>query len=438
MKVAVIGGGVAGLSTAYFLARRGVHVELYEASGELGGLARSFEYRGQRNDLYYHFFCLADEDVLALGDEIGLGGQFYWRPTKTTFYYEGRLYPFTSAADLLRFSPIPLVSRMNMGMAALQWGLQSRWEHLDAVPAHRWLAERVGQRAYEVVWSPLLSLKFGRFRDRVSAAWLWHRLHRVANSRQGAAREQVMGYLRGGTQTLIDTLHTAIEDHGGRVHVDTPVQGVNGGKGGELASIRVADRDREFDAAVMALPLPQVTQLLPAALDAYAGELDEVDFIGVACLVVHLAESISHSFWCNINDSRIPYSGIIETTELNPAAGSGDCLAYVPHYLTADHPRFGYSDATFRQEFVRVLGLLKPGLGESAVRSFRVFRSPYAQAICPPGFGARVPPTTTPMRGLFLIDSTQLYPSDRTISGTVGLARRVAAEVQGHLGGAGG
>jgi hypothetical protein len=160
-----------------------------------------------------------------------------------------------------------------------------------------------------------------------------------------------------------------------------------------------------------------------------------VDFIGVACLVVHLAESISGSFWCNINDSRIPYSGIIETTELNPAAGSGDCLAYIPHYLTVDHPRFHYPDETFRQEFVRVLGLLKPGLGESAVRSFRVYRSAYAQAICPPGFGGRVPSTRTPMDGLFLIDSTQLYPSDRTISGTVGLARQVAGDVLRRLGG---
>ncbi len=437
MKVAVVGGGIAGLSTAYYLARNGVHVELFEASSELGGLARTFEYEGQRNDLYYHFFCLNDHEILALGEQLGFAHAFRWRPAKTTFYYEGRLYPFTSGPDLLSFDAIPLASRINMGLRALAWTRADDWMKLDEVPAHIWLKQQLGQRAYDVIWSPLLTLKFGKYRDQVSAAWIWHRIHRVAASRQGPTRRQVMGFIDGGMQTILDPLERAILDHGGRIHLNAPVTQVLARDGGGFRGLRVGKRTRLFDAAVMAVPLPQLAPVLPESLGEYRARISRIPFVGVACLAVHLRESITDSFWCNVNDSRIPYSGLIETTALNPDAGSGDNLVYVPHYLAVDHPRFSYSDATFRTEFERVLGMIRPGLGADAVRAFRVFRSPYAQAVCPPGFGHEVPGTETPMRGLYLIDSTQLYPSDRTLSGTVGLSQKVAGQVERHLGAGG-
>ena len=57
---------------------------------------------------------------------------------------------------------------------------------------------------------------------------------------------------------------------------------------------------------------------------------------------------------------------------------------------------------------------------------YRVFRDRFAQAICTTNFAQRIPPVRTPIAGLFLTDSTQLYPSDRTISGMFGQAKRVA------------
>ena len=42
-KIAVLGGGISGLSAAYFALRKGYPVEIFEATNELGGLAASFE-----------------------------------------------------------------------------------------------------------------------------------------------------------------------------------------------------------------------------------------------------------------------------------------------------------------------------------------------------------------------------------------------------------
>jgi len=46
MKVAVIGGGIAGVSAAYELARSGVEFVLYEASDRLGGIIETVQRDG--------------------------------------------------------------------------------------------------------------------------------------------------------------------------------------------------------------------------------------------------------------------------------------------------------------------------------------------------------------------------------------------------------
>lgn len=430
MAIAIVGGGVAGLATAHFLLRDGFDVELFEATGELGGLARSFEYRGQRNDLYYHFFCLPDRDILALGRELGFAHRFAWGGARTTFFHDGRLYPFTTPLDLARFSPIPPPARVRLGLEVLRWSYTTSWEELDTLPADEWLRRELGSRAFEEVWSPLLRMKFGEYAGRVSAAWIWHRIQRVAQSRRGWRRQQVMGYLRGGTQTIIDHLEEAVRGRGGTIHPSTTVEAVLEDRTGRLRGVCVAGETRPADAVVLAVPLPRAAPLLPDSLAATRAAFERVPFLGVACLAVHLDATVTGSFWCNIHDRQIPYSGLIETTELNPDAGAGDTLVYVPHYLAVDDPRFSLPDDVHREEFARAIERIHPGSGAPSIRAFRVFRSRFAQAVCGPGFRREVPPHTLPLPGLFLVDSTQLYPSDRTLSGTVGLARQVAREVE--------
>ena len=46
--VGIVGGGLLGLTVGYRLARRGVPVTVYEASGQLGGLAGTTDLRRVR------------------------------------------------------------------------------------------------------------------------------------------------------------------------------------------------------------------------------------------------------------------------------------------------------------------------------------------------------------------------------------------------------
>jgi hypothetical protein len=101
-------------------------------------------------------------------------------------------------------------------------------------------------------------------------------------------------------------------------------------------------------------------------------------------------------------------------------------VAYIPHYLRTSHPRFGFDDEVLRAESVAGLKLVNPEFDESWIESFVVSKSSHAQAICSVGFSEMVPEHETPIEGLFVTDSAQFYPEDRTISAAIRLGRRVA------------
>lgn len=431
-RVAVVGGGPAGLAVAHDLSAAGVEVVVLEADDGLGGLARSFDLDGLTVERYYHFVCWPDRDLVELAAELGLGPR--WRPTLTSVYHEGRLYPFTSALDLLRFSPLPHAARVAMGVEALRWSLREGWAELDRRPAREWLISRLGERTYRMVWEPLLASKFGPRHGEVSAAWIWHRIQRVARSRRGPLMSQVMGTFPGGTEALLGRLVERLEARGSRVRSSAPVERVLAA-GGRASGVRLAGGEElEADAVVMAVPLPRAAPLLPDGLERYRAALEAVEFLGVVCAVLWLDEGVTGSFWCNVHDSRLDLIGLIEMSALAPETGRGGALVYVPFYLPVEAPLYRATDAEVLEKVIGELETVRPRRRRLGVRAGRVFRSPFAQAICTVGFGDRVPPHRAPLPGLFLIDSTQMYPVDRTISGTVALAHATARLVLGDLG----
>lgn len=133
----VLGAGLAGLSAARDLARAGARVSLVDGSERLGGLASSVEVGGERVERFYHFICRGDDELLDLADELGLESEIHWHQGGTAFYYQGRLYPFSTPFDLLRFSPVPLSQRLRFGATITRSRFRSHWEPLDGVSARK-------------------------------------------------------------------------------------------------------------------------------------------------------------------------------------------------------------------------------------------------------------------------------------------------------------
>lgn len=429
-RVVVIGGGLAGLAASYDLARAGHHVVLLEAAPDFGGLASSFRLEGHPIERFYHFICRSDHDLLTLVDELGLGRKLHWRQTHTAFYYNGRHYPFGSPLDLLRFSAVPWWQRVRFGLHVARSRYRSQWRWLDQIPAKPWLIECIGEQAYHVIWHPLLKVKFGDYHDQISAAWIWHRIWRVASSRRSMFEREMFGCLESGTATLVDPLVAWLRARpnvelrtGVRVR---PIE-VHDGR---VAEVHAGDARIRCDAVISTVALPILDRVVPNQTDPYFQRVRQVKYIGLVCMLLSLRRPFSRNFWTNINDPRISFNGIIEQSTLNEnLQRAGLNVVYVPFYLPTTEPRYRAADQDLFTEYTAMLKLMNPDFSESWVKEYHVFRTPHAQPVFTINFVDLMPNHRTPIRGLYVTDSTQFYPEDRTISQAIRQGRTAAAMI---------
>lgn len=426
MRIGIIGAGISGLAAAHALAGRGHEMAVFERDAHWGGLIATCDLGGTRIERYYHFLCAGDRGYFDLCRDLGLADRIRFRRAATGFFHEGRAYGFSTPLDLLRFSPIPFTQRLRFGLFALEARMRTEWRQLDELAARPWLIDRIGQQAYETIWQPLLALKFGERLDAISAAWVWHRLHRVARSKGR------MGYLEGGTGLLLDTLERRLRERGVALHPNTPVVRICD-TGGAVRGLELADGSVfECNHVISTVPLPVLADLLPEGWRGYAAALRRIHYVGVVCVVFKLARNVTRNFWLNINDRAIQSNGIIEYTNLNPMGKTDRHIVYVPYYVPTDHPLYLAGDGEVVRRSWEALPRIAPGLRANDITACRVFRSPYAQAVCPTHFLPLIPDAEAPLRGLHLLDSVFLYPEDRTQSGLILKARACASRILGE------
>ena len=424
-KVAVIGAGAMGLAAAYHLAKAGHNVEVFEADKVAGGMAAHFDLDGLSIERFYHFVCKADRPTFELLEELGLGDAMRWRPTSMGYFYDGRLYPWGDPISLLTFPHLGLVSKIRYGLMAFLSTRRSDWSALDKVTAEDWLKKWCGQRGWDVLWDKLFALKFFEYSGKVSAAWMWTRLKRVGTSRRNLFQEE-LGYIEGGSETLVTRLVARITAMGGRIHLGTPVTEVHT-ESGAVSGLTAGGLRHEFTHVISTMPLPLVPRLIPGLPTAVREAYARLENIGVVCVVHKLKRSVTRNFWLNINDPAIEIPGIVEFSNLRPV---GETVVYVPYYMPITHPKFARGDEALIAESFGYLQRINPDLKDSDRIASALGRLKYAQPICPPGYLEMVPPIESEIRGLQIADTSSYYPEDRGISEGVRVAREMAARVR--------
>jgi protoporphyrinogen oxidase len=418
-RVVVIGGGPAGLKAAHTAIKGGAAVTLLESAPLLGGLASSFDVQGTRIERYYHFICKGDDHLQDTLAELGLADRLHWRDSRMAYFVDGALYPFLTPLELLRFAPLRPVDRVRAGIA-LKRAQRMREEDLAPQRAVAWLKEMFGERAYRVIWEPLMRFKFAEHAPEVSAAWIWARMVRLSRSRTSAWREE-LGYLEGGSQVVLEALARDFERRGGRVVLNADVEAIVF-EGGRATGVRAGGETIPADAVISTVTTSRFLKLAAGLEGPFVEGLRRIPTVGIFCLFLRLTERVTPFFWVNANDPRVPFAGMIEYTNLNPLPElGGDRILYVPQYLSADDPRYAQSDEQVLRSYTDALALINPAFDRRWIKFSAVFRDRYAQPICLTDYRTATPPIQTPVANLFLTDSCQLHPHDRTISGSFGL-----------------
>ncbi len=426
LRVAVLGAGPMGLAAAYQAALDGREVVVFEAADRIGGMAASFDFGGMQIERYYHFHCTTDTAFLATLRELGLEKAMHWDNTRMGYFYQGKLYEWGSFKSLLTFPALNLVEKFRYGLHALVTSRSEEWRELDKVPAKLWIRRWIGDHAYDVLWKQLFDLKFHRYGDQVSAAWIWSRVRRLGRSRDKLMRE-VLGYLEGGSETLLQAMRAEIEKRGGTIRLSTPATRVVI-EDGKLKGLEAGGALEPFDAVISTMPLPYAVRILEDLPEELLQRYRSVDYMGVVCVIVKLAKQLTDMFWVNLNDPEMDVPGLVEYTNLRPMERH---LVFLPYYLPTDHPKYAEPDEAFVEKAHRYMRRLNPALRAEDILDVRVHRYRYAQPVCPLGFGEHLPDWRLPIKNLFVADTTFYYPEDRGISESIDLARKMASAISG-------
>ena len=169
-SIAILGGGISGLTCALRLAQAGHSVTIYEGSEQLGGLGTFFEHGGRTFEKFYHCTLPSDGPLLRTLEALGIRDEVYWRPTTFAYAHAGKFFPLNTAVDLLKFAPLRFLDRIRVGITGLVGRLVSD-KGLDDVTTVSWLTKLSGKNAFAKFWKPMLEAKFGdRYHD-VPALW---------------------------------------------------------------------------------------------------------------------------------------------------------------------------------------------------------------------------------------------------------------------------
>lgn len=422
-RIAVLGAGPMGLAVAYQLARDRHQPIVYEADDRVGGMTAAFDFSGLAIERYYHFHCTSDHAFLTMLSDLGLADKMHWVETKMGFWYQGRLQSWGNPLALLKFRGLSPIAKFRYGLHAFLCTKRDDWKPLDHVEAIGWIKGWVGTEAYEVLWRRLFDYKFYDYSNNLSAAWIWSRIRRIGRSRYSLFREK-LGYLEGGSETLLQAMRGDIERHGGEIHLKSPVNKVVI-KEGKVHGVEVAGQVEVFDKIISTIPLPYVPRLMPDLPQDILQRFRSVKNIAVVCVIVKLRKALTENFWLNTNDTEMDIPGLVEYTNLRPL---DQHIVYVPFYMPGEHPKFAEPDQAFLEKVRRYLKKINPALHDEDFIDLRASRYRYAQPICDPGYLEKLPPVGLPVKGLWVADTSYYYPEDRGISESIGFGKMMAKQ----------
>jgi protoporphyrinogen oxidase len=428
-SVAVIGGGIMGVTLAYHLSRQGFNVTVYERGDNLGGLASYMLYDGARLDRFYHTILSSDLSMQRLIEESGVKDRLHFTATKQGFYDNGQIYPFNTPVDFLLFPPLNLFQRFRLGLQVIYAQFESRWEKMDEIPVEDWLIRVSGRGVYNKVWKPLLRAKFDSTSENVPATYIWSRLRRMMGTREGVTSTEMMCYLENGYYTLIEALARRCEAQGVAFHLRAPIEEIVI-ENGRAAGVRLGGVVEPYDAVISTLASPILANLLPEAPAGFRAMLAKQQYLGVLCPLLILKKQLLPYYVLNITDESIPFTAVVETTNLiDPQHVKGYHLVYLPKYLAPDNEMANWPDEQVKTEWMKHFRRMFPTFDEADIVDFIVQRARYVEPIRPMGTRHEIPPVKTPVERLYMGNTVMIYPELGNGEAVTRFAAKVAEQV---------
>lgn len=424
-KIAIVGGGVTGLTAAKRLIDKGYQVTVFEKEKSLGGLNEVFEIEKEKLEKVYHHIFKTDLEVIKLIEELGLVDILEWHKSSVAVYSKNNFYSFSGAIDLLKFPDLDFISKFRLGLIYLWLKFDNNWQKYEDVPAAKWMEKWAGKNAYKVIWEPLMKGKFHDYSDKVSMSWLWARIHTRGGSTNEKG-EEVLGYIKGSFGKIADALAKEIKRKEGEIKLDSAVELIAERKDKKI-NVKVDSKNYVFDKVLVTTPSEIFAKMIDEKkYKKYADNLQKINYLGAMTVVFSSDQKLSNYYWHNINDLQSPFLVFVQHTNLVPKDNySGKYIYYMGTYLPQDHNLFKFSDDKDKEIFFDYLKKIFSKFEIKMVRESFVFKFKNAQHVVDLDYKNKIPKYKTPIRNVYLANFSQIYPEDRGLNFAVKEANKI-------------
>jgi protoporphyrinogen oxidase len=421
MKIVIIGSGLSGLSAGYKLCKSN-QITIFEKDEEIGGMAASYfqDNNGKEYfiEKYYHHIFRSDSELLALIKELGLEKQMLWLEGTNAYFVDGKNYPMNTPVQILRFSPLSFTDLVKLGLLVLRIKTINDTTSYDRIKARDWILATAGRSVYENFFAPLLKSKFGDNAKNVSAAWLIGRVK--IRSDRGKEGEK-LGYLRGGFNSLIETLSKEITAHGGKILKNKEVSEIliNDNK---VQGVIIDGNAMPCDAVISTVEPRVLDVLTKGKLESLHETLNDIRYQGTACALIGLDKRlmVDGNYWLNLK-ADVPFGAVIEHTNFMPLEDYGEHLVYITAYFQ-DEKDFLWvqKEEEVLDSYMRGLEKIFPEFSRADVHWVKLFRRIDTAPVYEQGYLQKVLPFAAGPSGLYLAGmfSSTNYP-ERSMNGSV-------------------
>lgn len=428
-KIAIIGGGMLGLTLALRLAENNKKVVLYESAAELGGLAAAWRLGDVTWDKHYHVTLLSDHRWRSILGEIGLSDELVWRETKTGFYTDGKLVSMSNAIEFLRFPPLGLVGKLRLGNTIFRASRIKDWRALEQIPVADWLVKMSGKKTFEKIWLPLLQAKLGDSYKETNAAFIWATIQRMYAARRTGLKREMFGYVRGGYARILKRFGEVLEEKGVEIRLNARVEKIvkeDNNRVTVLQNLATIAHSEAFDRVILTVPANIAAKICTQLTVKEKARLNALRYQGIVCASVLLKKSLSEFYVTNITD-RAPFTAVIEMTALvDKCEFGGNALVYLPKYVAPDDFLFEQSDEQIREKFLNALAQMYKHFDRADVLAFQVSRVRQVFALATLNYSQILPPMETSLENVFIVNSAHIVNGTLNVNETVQLAETAA------------
>lgn len=424
--VAIIGGGVTGLSAAYNLSKAGKKVVVLEKDEYLGGLVSSWDIGGYKIEKFYHHLSKNDAYFFNFLKELKIDKSLKWKLGSVGYYYDNKVYKLDTPIDILKFKGLNLIDTLRIGFIVLWIKLTRDYSDLDDIQAKEWLIKMGGRRVYDNFFKPLLKSKFGKNMDEVSAAWLFGRLK--WRSRRSLSGEK-LGYMEHGFHEFIDKLCKEIKKNDGKIFTGTEVKSIKINDGA-VSGVTTSTQNIAIENVISTIPPKELIKLCEFPED-FRKKLENIKYQRTICALFGLNEKLLDKvYWLNIKSKTLPFGALIEHTNFhNIPEYKEDHIVYAVAYVqSGEDELWRMTDEELISTFIEGLKAMFPHFSRNSVNWWRLAKGVYSSPIYKRGYLKDIGKINSPINGLHITGMFMMYP-ERSMEGSVKFGREIAMEV---------